>query len=514
MPAAVYIETHGGTGVGGSDDHAGVDIGRTWTETPPASTPEEFLRHVREGRAEARGEQGSAAKWAHSALALRHAGAAAARATERPGAAGDARSPMRCCEIAERVVSDGARARRRGSPATSGPRRRASLLRAWLDSVGLGPRPRAARALVELMQARRTSATPSSTAARAARHERRLREAVERASAPRPPRGTATRRPRGPVRRLRPGRPLRAGDRRSSAAEKAKLAARDGEPRRVALVVDAAGSMHGVTHTIERIREHGVPGFEVEVIGTDPRVDRRLPAVAEVEVPFYAGLEVGVPSLPELVETLADGRYDLVHLASPGPGRDRRGDLRADRGHAAGRQLPHRARRLRRDSHRRRGARGRHARWRWRSSTGSARWSSRRAPRPTSRCVALGIEPSASPAGPAASTCRSTTRPSATRTPIPGEVKVLYAGRLTKEKGVDLLADAFLRARERDPRLHLLLAGGGPEEDALRERSASARDGGDLRDLPRLARPRAAGRAPTPAPTCSCSARAPTPTGR
>src|SRR5918994_7379022 len=38
MPAAVYIETHGGTGIGGSDDHAGVDIGRTYTEAPPAST--------------------------------------------------------------------------------------------------------------------------------------------------------------------------------------------------------------------------------------------------------------------------------------------------------------------------------------------------------------------------------------------------------------------------------------------------------------------------------------------
>ncbi len=70
MPAAIYIETHGGTGTGGSDDHAGVDIGRTFTETPPAATPEEFLRHIREGHAEARGEQGSAAKWAHSAMAL------------------------------------------------------------------------------------------------------------------------------------------------------------------------------------------------------------------------------------------------------------------------------------------------------------------------------------------------------------------------------------------------------------------------------------------------------------
>ncbi|HEX8050596.1 MAG TPA: glycosyltransferase, partial [Solirubrobacterales bacterium] len=37
-------------------------------------------------------------------------------------------------------------------------------------------------------------------------------------------------------------------------------------------------------------------------------------------------------------------------------------------------------------------------------------------------------------------------------------------------KGVDLLAESFLRAHERDPRLHLLLAGGGPEEGELRER--------------------------------------------
>ena len=63
---------------------------------------------------------------------------------------------------------------------------------------------------------------------------------------------------------------------------------------------------------------------------------------------------------------------------------------------------------------------------------------------------------------------------------------MLYAGRLTKEKGVDLLADGFLRAHRRDPRLHLLLAGGGPEE------GAPARAPGRARHVPRLARPRAA----------------------
>ena len=53
---------------------------------------------------------------------------------------------------------------------------------------------------------------------------------------------------------------------------------------------------------------------------------------------------------------------------------------------------------------------------------------------------------------------------------LPGEIKILYAGRLTREKGAELLADAFEAARGRDPRLHLVLAGGGPEEQMLRER--------------------------------------------
>ena len=77
--------------------------------------------------------------------------------------------------------------------------------------------------------------------------------------------------------------------------------------------------MHGVTHTLDELRDRGVPGFEVEVVGTDHNVDRRLSAVAEIDIPFYAGLKVGVPSLPAIVETLAEGRYDLVHLCSPGP---------------------------------------------------------------------------------------------------------------------------------------------------------------------------------------------------
>jgi glycosyltransferase involved in cell wall biosynthesis len=51
-----------------------------------------------------------------------------------------------------------------------------------------------------------------------------------------------------------------------------------------------------------------------------------------------------------------------------------------------------------------------------------------------------------------------------------GPIYVLYAGRITHEKGADLLAGAFLAARKRDPRLHLVLAGDGPERERLGER--------------------------------------------
>ncbi|MDQ2761178.1 MAG: glycosyltransferase [Actinomycetota bacterium] len=48
-------------------------------------------------------------------------------------------------------------------------------------------------------------------------------------------------------------------------------------------------------------------------------MDRRLGAVAEIDVPFYPGLQIGVPSLPGIVDALAEGRYDVVHVCSPGP---------------------------------------------------------------------------------------------------------------------------------------------------------------------------------------------------
>jgi glycosyltransferase involved in cell wall biosynthesis/predicted metal-dependent phosphoesterase TrpH len=460
MPAAVYIETHGGTGIGGSDDHAGVDIGRTFTEGPAAETPEEFLSHLLRGDAEAHGEQGSAAKWTHAAMAL------ATRAlggepdlTEQRRVAPD---PSVVLKMAERVIREGA-ARGGKIAADVGPEDARALLEAWLEGVEIEPR---GRELIDYMQSEDFSHADLYRRARRI-HDRRLRAAVDggvEAVAKRDFPAAAS----GLFAALVPAIPY-APSTAFLGTEKAKLRDRRGERQRVAVLADGIGSMHGVTHTIEQIRERGVPGFEVDIVGTDPGVDRRLPAAAELEIPFYAGMSLGVPGLPDLVETLAEGSYDLVHVTAPGPAgiaatlmcritgvpliasyhteiatyagmRSQDGTLEALTRAGLGAFY---------------------------SAPGAVLSPS---PSADASVIALGADPAQVGRWERGVDLDRFDSAKADSDAFPGEIKVLYSGRLTREKGVDLLAETFLRAHAADPRLHLLLAGGGPEEAELRER--------------------------------------------
>ena len=284
------------------------------------------------------------------------------------------------------------------------------------------------------------------------------------------------------------------------ANEKAKLDRRlqDGETPRVAILADGIGSTHGVTRAIEEIRERGVPGFEIEVLGTDPAVDRRLAAVAEFDVPYYPGLRIGVPSLSGAVQTLAEGSFDAIHVCSPGPvgiagalvsrglsvpllgsyhteltayAGLRSGEMRvADAMSAAVstfygacdlvlspspasdgalRELGIAAERIER----------------WDRGVDSARFD------PALRGPTRGPEGDGRRSGDATG---GTPAPLSPRAHAPDVVNVLDCGRLTLEKGADLLADAFLAARARDPRLRLMLAGGGPEQQRLGEKVGEA----------------------------------------
>jgi glycosyltransferase involved in cell wall biosynthesis/predicted metal-dependent phosphoesterase TrpH len=452
-PAAIYIETHGGTGVAGSDDHAGVDIGRTFTEAPPAATPEEFLDHVRAGRVQACGKQGSAAKWAHSAivLAVRALGTGE---SEPP-------DPAAVLQMAERLIVEGDA---RGGSVGKGlaPEDGRRLVRAWLDSMDL---EQDAGELIAHMQAEDFSHSDLARRARRA-HERRLARAVQGALETATSGGEFGAAALGVFAACTPAIPYIPAQ-AFLAREKEKLVARETDPIRVALVADGVGGMHGVTHTLDEIRERGLPGYEVEVVGTDRNVDRRLSVVAEVDIPFYPGLQVGVPSLPAVAETLTEGRYDLIHLVSPGPA----GVAAALMARLLGlpvvgsyhTELAAYARLRAADP--RIEAAMRTVLAAFYGQCGSVLSPSHAA---DESLMALGI-----PADRIGRWDRGVDLrrfSPALREPGRGadEVVVLYAGRLTKEKGLDLLADAFLAAREQDPRLVLALAGGGPEEESLR----------------------------------------------
>jgi glycosyltransferase involved in cell wall biosynthesis/predicted metal-dependent phosphoesterase TrpH len=465
-PAATYVATLDGVGIGGSDDHAGVDIGRTWTEAPAAGTPAQFLAHVRAGNVIAGGAQGSAAKWAHAAIAL------TARALGRGQQAAPARGPdpRTVMTMARRLLSEGdARRGAVGNDLT--PEDARCLLRAWLSAVELDHLDEPG--LIAYMQDDRFR--HSDLYRRACRaHERKLRMAVEQAVTAASGQGDVMQAAAGLFDSCVAAIPY-APATAFLANEKAKVEARraEGETPRVAILADGIGSTHGVTRALEEIRRRGVPGFEIELLGTDPNVDRRLSAVAEFDVPHYPGLRIGVPSLSAAVETLAEGSFDIIHVCSPGPV----GVAGALVSRGLG--VP-----LLGSYH----------------TELTAYAGLRSGDLVLSQAMALGVSAfyracdlvlSPSPASDAALTAAGVERSKVARwdrgvdstrfDPRLRErfrrsetIDVLYAGRISHEKGADLLAEAFLTAHERNPRLQLVLAGGGPEQERLREQVGDA----------------------------------------
>jgi glycosyltransferase involved in cell wall biosynthesis len=180
-------------------------------------------------------------------------------------------------------------------------------------------------------------------------------------------------------------------------------------------------------------------------------------------------MRLGVPGLPDLAETLAEGRYDLVHVTAPGPA----GVAAALLSRVAGTPL----------------LASYHTELAdyagLRSGDGGLEAAARMALGAFYRAPSLVLSPSPAADGSLLRLGAERGRigrwergvdvsrfspAKADRSAYPGLVKVLYAGRLTREKGVELLAESFQRAHRLEPRLHLLLAGGGPEEGELRAR--------------------------------------------
>lgn len=389
------------------------------------------------------GDKGSVAKWAHGALVLAARAIAAQSSLPSDDSPPD---PAVIVALAESIIREWVGA---GSPraAALGVEDVRRLLTGWLTEMELDPR---LEALLQILQGEERG--HATLGCEQSGRVKRAIPALVAASLP-----------------VVPYIPAGA----MLARERAKLVARDGDPVHVAVVADGLAHVHGVGQTLARLRERGLRGHEIDLIGTDANVDRRLPAITEIELPHYPGLKLGVPSLAAVAEALTERHYDLVHVCAPGPA----GIGAALMSRVMG--LP-----LLGSYHTELQA------YVW-TRTGDPTLEASvgaMVARFYASCAVV-LSPSqaadASLAGlgiPAERMFRwqrgvdterfNPARRSATRSP--GRFNILYVGRLSREKGLDLLADAYLEARTRDRNLHLLLAGRGPEEDLVRKRLGGA----------------------------------------
>ncbi len=99
----------------------------------------------------------------------------------------------------------------------------------------------------------------------------------------------------------------------------AELSAAEDRPPRIAVVADGVGPASRLGELLVQLRARRVRGYEIELLGTRPDADRRVRAADEMELPLCPGLRLGVPSLFAVAEALIERRYDLLHVCAPAP---------------------------------------------------------------------------------------------------------------------------------------------------------------------------------------------------
>lgn len=305
---------------GGSDDHGGFDVAGTWTLTPAAADPAELLDHLRAGRVSPEGAHGGATTLAHSVGSL----AATGWLERSPAVPAAVRGLMG--ELLRRPLP--------GRPA-DGPAVRA-------PAAGLAEEVlRAVRADRRLVRRYRRLGRGPDVPARA--HARlRLatgwlhRELVRRAVAPHG--GGLGRRAEAlagagalALPHLLAAGYVRAEERYAAGVERDFFGPADAAPEGappVVMLTDTYVELNGVAGTMRRLADyasaHPACGMRVLSCGagtpsTPGHLD--LPPVADLPVPAYGdgSWRLGVPSVLDLLDVVTGSGARVVHAATPGP---------------------------------------------------------------------------------------------------------------------------------------------------------------------------------------------------
>jgi glycosyltransferase involved in cell wall biosynthesis len=243
-----------------------------------------------------------------------------------------------------------------------------------------------------------------------------------------------------------------------------------GGPHRVAVVGDAIGAGHGHAELLHQLRAHGLPDCDLDLLD--------LPPARLLELPLIPGTTLALPSLSDIADTLTARGTELVLLTAPGP----HAIATMLIAHALGlplvavyhAELAEYARSHSEDPY----AVGVTA-----DLLGAYFRACTTVLSPTRAADAtlagLGVmagrierwRPGVDQAHFHPARFARDALPHAIDEPA---VTVLHAGRISEETGAGLLADAIERARLRNPRIRLVLAGDGPEREVTVKRLGPA----------------------------------------
>jgi len=287
-------------GTGGSDDHGGVFVGATYTLVPAVTSVSDLLAAMAAGKVRPGGEDGSVEKMAHTGFRI--AGLASTAADQ--AAAGAQRPDGTMDQIAETAQP---------APQTA----QSAKLREYLPLLAsLGGDQ--VRGLL------------------AGQYERRVADALGGAGRGFPALGML-----GSVGSFVDGHLFVAPyvamhgyfgrERQKTRTLRRALFAGTGEDGqaehvRVGVFVDQMDEIHGVAtmyHNLRLLAERpGEDRFRLIRCGVgaaDETGGHAVRAVATVPMPLYPGRSLAVPSLLDVADHVAEQEYDVLHVAAPGP---------------------------------------------------------------------------------------------------------------------------------------------------------------------------------------------------
>lgn len=419
-------------GAGGSDDHAGIYGGATWTSLPRASTPADVLDALRAGEVWPGGEDGSVAKMAHTGFKI--AGLASAE-----------RGPV-------------------------------------VGNTGGGPEAR----LLEYLPLLSALSGGQIRKAIAGRYETRIADALSHDGNGFPLLNVLTK-IGGLVEAhlfLAPYLGVHGyfgRERQKGGALRERLGLAPDGPLRIGIFGDDLDAIHGVSTMYRNLlaQDAAALGADLTVVRCGDRsAGAHLRSIASMPTPLYRGRPLAVPSLLDVLDLVAERAFDVLHIATPGP----LGLSALIAGITLGVPIVG-------AYHTEFGDYARHLS----GDTMLGDVVEVLVREFYERCAVVTV-PSAATVdalrargyqigrfevfgnGVDAALFDPRRRDDAARIALGGEGKalLLYTGRISREKGLAWLAEGYLALRERRDDVHLVVVGDGPDRDALADRLGAA----------------------------------------